>query len=87
MLTTEAKNLLNKMELGDKNVHLKDILNAQIKKRRLPTGDWQCRYCVYRDCIHNITKEEDIPEENTPEDWKLFHKFEGCYGCKNYEKM
>jgi len=31
--------------------------------------------------------EEDIPEENTPEDWKLFHKFEGCYGCKNYEKM
>ncbi|MCF7795754.1 hypothetical protein K9M42_01560 [Patescibacteria group bacterium] len=87
MLTTKARDLLDRMESGDKNVHLKDVLNAQRKIKRLPTGNWQCQYCVYRDCIHNITKEEDLPKENTPEGWKLFHKFDGCWGCKDYEKI
>ena len=42
----------------------------------------QCDYCVYKNCIHNNTKKEDLPSS---EDWKVFQKFKGCFSCQRRE--
>lgn len=80
MLNTEAKNLLDKYLCGSKNVSLGDVLKKQIAKRRLPPIKLQCKRCIYRDCIYNNTKEEDVPKSG---DWRTFHLFEKCFGCED----
>jgi len=80
MLNTEAKNLLDKYLWGNKNVTLEDVFKKQIAKKRLSPIKLQCKRCIYRDCIYNNTKEEDVPK---PGDWKTFYLFVKCFECND----
>jgi len=85
MLRTGARELLDKYFSGSKEVSLADILKKQTAKKRDSPKKFQCNYCVYRDCTHNNTKEEDIPTD--PNDWTGFSRFEGCFGCEDRDEQ
>ncbi len=85
MLTSDTKTLLEKHFLGDTSISVRDIIQMQASKKRLPPKKAQCKRCVYRDCVYNNTQENDVPYDKN--DWKGFNLFKKCFECKDRKEQ